>query len=230
MSDTSRRETTGGSTGASRPPPPRVRGESGFYRVGHGGRRISRVVREPTRPARRWPRRRGRRPARTPEDLRFAEVYAAAPTGPLPYPDQAVPDVALVRARVRELVDDLRPDRLDGDTVAAVEGVIAGWAAGWLACVDTEALEREAAVDRLVGAARHRLAAAQAAHERDLDALAIARDDDARARERLDDPTDEIALAGPRRWWTRLRWTRRWWTRRWWARRLAAVRSRRRRP
>ena len=155
----------------------------------------------------------------TPEERRFAAVYAEDRVGPMPYPHQAVPDVAAARGEVRRLVDDLLPHGVDEGTGAALDPLIASWASGWLARIDSEHADHHAVVDRLVGGARRQLAEAEAGHERDRRALEIARADygDARASLRDDEgargdgdaPTgsrgplgrlgDRLAGRGPRR-------------------------------
>ncbi|MFC5065515.1 hypothetical protein [Actinomycetospora atypica] len=135
----------------------------------------------------------GLRAPSTPEEKRFASVYAEDRVGPMPYPNQATPDVAAARGRVRSLVNDLLPNAVDEGTGAALDPLVASWASGWLARVDSEHADHHAVIDRLVGGARQQLADAEATHERDRRALEVARLDYADARERLMEP------AGPRR-------------------------------
>jgi hypothetical protein len=123
----------------------------------------------------------------TPEEQRFTQVYAADRVGPMPYPNQASPDVAAARNRVRTLVHELL-DGVDEGTGGALDPLIASWASGWLARIDSQHADHQAVVDRLVGGARRQLAAAEAAHERDRRALEIARRDYEEARERLSEP------------------------------------------
>lgn len=130
----------------------------------------------------------------TPEEQRFAQVYAADRVGPMPYPHQAVPDIGAARSRVRSLVAELL-DGLDEGTGAALDPLIASWTSGWLARVDSEHADHQALVDRLVGGARRQLAEAEAAHERDRRALEIARSDYAEARERLLEPVERAQPA-----------------------------------
>ncbi|MDL5155685.1 hypothetical protein [Actinomycetospora termitidis] len=125
-----------------------------------------------------------RRPG-TPEEKRFSQVYAEDRVGPMPYPNQASPDVAAARGRVRSLVNDLLPNAVDEGTGAALDPLIASWASGWLARIDSEHADHHAVIDRLVGGARQQLADAEANHERDRRALEIARRDYADARDRL---------------------------------------------
>jgi hypothetical protein len=106
----------------------------------------------------------------------------------MPYPNQASPDVAAARGRVRALVDDLLPNAVDEGTGGALDPLIASWASGWLARIDSEHADHHAVIDRLIGGARRQLADAEAAHERDRRALEIARHDYADARERLMEP------------------------------------------
>ena len=114
----------------------------------------------------------------------------------MPYPNQASPDVAAARGRVRALVDDLLPNAVDEGTGGALDPLIASWASGWLARIDSEHADHHAVIDRLIGGARRQLADAEAAHERDRRALEIARHDYADARERLMEP---VAAPGRRR-------------------------------
>ena len=130
----------------------------------------------------------GLRAPSTPEEKRFASVYAEDRVGPMPYPNQATPDVAAARGRVRSLVNDLLPNAVDEGTGAALDPLIASWASGWLARVDSEHADHHAVIDRLVGGARQQLADAEATHERDRRALDVARRDYADARERLMEP------------------------------------------
>jgi hypothetical protein len=123
----------------------------------------------------------------TPEERRFAQAYAEDRVGPMPYPHQVEPDVATARGRVRALVNDLLPGGVDEGTGAALDPLIASWASGWLARVDSEHADHHAVIDRLVGGARRQLADAEATHEQDRRALEIARGDHADARERLMD-------------------------------------------
>ena len=106
----------------------------------------------------------------------------------MPYPNQASPDVAAARGRVRALVNDLLPEGVDEGTGAALDPLIASWASGWLARIDSEHADHHAVIDRLIGGARQQLADAEATHERDRRALEIARRDYADARERLMEP------------------------------------------
>ncbi len=126
----------------------------------------------------------------TPEERRFAQVYAADRVGPMPYPNQATPDVGAARGRVRQLVGDLLPHALDEGTGAALDPLIASWTSGWLSRVDSQHADHQAVIDRLVGGARQQLAEAEAAHERDRRALEIARRDYAQAREALLEPVE----------------------------------------
>ncbi|MCD2192369.1 hypothetical protein LQ327_03020 [Actinomycetospora endophytica] len=137
----------------------------------------------------------------TPEERRFSQVYAEDRVGPIPYPDQASPDVAAARGRVRALVSELLPGGVDEGTGGALDPLIASWASGWLARVDSEHADHHALIDRLVGGARRQLADAEATHERDRHALEIARRDYADARERLMDlqAPPGTADAGPGR-------------------------------
>ncbi|WP_018334254.1 hypothetical protein [Actinomycetospora chiangmaiensis] len=127
----------------------------------------------------------GLRAPGTPEEKRFSQVYAEDRVGPMPYPNQASPDVAAARGRVRALVNDLLPNAVDEGTGAALDPLIASWASGWLARIDSEHADHHAVIDRLVGGARQQLADAEANHERDRRALEIARHDYADARDRL---------------------------------------------
>ena len=95
---------------------------------------------------------RGLRPPGTPEERRFSQVYAEDRVGPMPYPNQANPDVAAARGRVRALVADLLPGGVDEGTGAALDPLIASWASGWLARIDSEHADHHAVVDRLIGA------------------------------------------------------------------------------
>jgi hypothetical protein len=131
------------------------------------------------------PARPGLRAPGTPEEKRFSQVYAEDRVGPMPYPNQASPDVAAARGRVRALVNDLLPNAVDEGTGAALDPLIASWASGWLARIDSEHADHHAVIDRLVGGARQQLADAEATHERDRRALEIARSDYADARDRL---------------------------------------------
>ncbi|GAA4772312.1 hypothetical protein GCM10023200_00790 [Actinomycetospora chlora] len=123
----------------------------------------------------------------SPEERRFQQVYAADRVGPMPYPNQATPDVGAARGRVRTLVQELL-DGVDEGTGGALDPLIASWASGWLSRIDSQHADHQAVVDRLVGGARQQLADAEAAHERDRRALAIARRDYEEARERLSEP------------------------------------------
>ncbi|HSK57719.1 MAG TPA: hypothetical protein VK935_01575 [Actinomycetospora sp.] len=123
----------------------------------------------------------------TPEERRFAQVYAADRVGPMPYPNQATPDVGTARGRVRTLVAELL-DGVDEGTGGALDPLIASWASGWLSRIDSQHADHQAVIDRLVGGARQQLAEAEAAHERDRRALAVARRDYEEARERLTEP------------------------------------------
>jgi hypothetical protein len=136
---------------------------------------------------------RGLRPPGTPEERRFSQVYAEDRVGPMPYPNQANPDVAAARGRVRALVADLLPGGVDEGTGAALDPLIASWASGWLARIDSEHADHHAVVDRLIGGARRQLADAEAAHEHDRRALEIARHDYADARDRLMEPSASTA-------------------------------------
>jgi hypothetical protein len=131
------------------------------------------------------PARPGLRAPGTPEEKRFSQVYAEDRVGPMPYPNQASPDVAAARGRVRALVNDLLPNAVDEGTGAALDPLIASWSSGWLARIDSEHADHHAVIDRLVGGARQQLADAEANHERDRRALEIARLDYADARDRL---------------------------------------------
>lgn len=126
----------------------------------------------------------------TPEEQRFAQVYAADRVGPMPYPNQATPDVGAARGRVRQLVGDLVPNAVDEGTGAALDPLIASWTSGWLSRTDSQHADHQAVIDRLVGGARQQLAEAEAAHERDRRALEIARRDYAQAREALLEPAE----------------------------------------
>lgn len=126
----------------------------------------------------------------TPEEQRFAQVYAADRVGPMPYPNQATPDVGAARGRVRQLVGDLVPNAVDEGTGAALDPLIASWTSGWLSRTDSQHADHQAVIDRLVGGARQQLAEAEAAHERDRRALEIARHDYAQAREALIEPVE----------------------------------------
>ena len=130
----------------------------------------------------------------TPEERRFAQVYAADRVGPMPYPNQATPDVGAARGRVRSLVSELL-EGVDEGTGAALDPLIASWASGWLARIDSQHADHQAVIDRLVGGARQQLADAEASHERDRRALAIARRDYDEARDRLSEPvgTDDAS-------------------------------------
>jgi hypothetical protein len=130
----------------------------------------------------------------TPEERRFAQVYAADRVGPMPYPNQATPDVGTARGRVRTLVAELL-DGVDEGTGGALDPLIASWASGWLSRIDSQHADHQAVIDRLVGGARQQLAEAEAAHERDRRALAIARRDYEEARERLTEPVGAVAAS-----------------------------------
>ncbi|MFC5141868.1 hypothetical protein ACFPK1_26790 [Actinomycetospora rhizophila] len=132
----------------------------------------------------------------TPEEHRFAQVYAADRVGPMPYPNQATPDVAAARGRVRALVEGML-DGVDEGSGRALDPLIASIASGWLARVDSQHADHHAVIDRLVGGARQQLAEAEAAHERDRRALEIARRDYAEARERLGEPVGPPAGEPP---------------------------------
>jgi len=123
----------------------------------------------------------------SPEERRFAQVYAADRVGPMPYPNQASPDIGAARGRVRTLVAELL-EGVDEGTGGALDPLIASWASGWLSRIDSQHADHQAVIDRLVGGARQQLADAEAAHERDRRALAIARRDYDEARERLTEP------------------------------------------
>ena len=123
----------------------------------------------------------------SPEERRFAQVYAADRVGPMPYPNQATPDIGAARGRVRTLVAELL-EGVDEGTGGALDPLIASWASGWLSRIDSQHADHQAVIDRLVGGARQQLADAEAAHERDRRALAIARRDYDEARERLTEP------------------------------------------
>ena len=172
------------------PPTPGGAGGSGFGAVGGAppapGSRGSRAggTTEADVP-------RGLRAPGTPEEKRFSQVYAEDRVGPMPYPNQASPDVAAARGRVRALVEDLLPNAVDEGTGGALDPLIASWASGWLARIDSEHADHHAVIDRLVGGARRQLADAEAAHERDRRALEIARRDYTDARERLMEPVAE---------------------------------------
>ena len=131
----------------------------------------------------------------TPEEQRFAQVYAADRVGPMPYPNQATPDVGAARGRVRQLVGDLVPNAVDEGTGAALDPLIASWTSGWLSRTDSQHADHQAVIDRLVGGARQQLAEAEAAHERDRRALEIARRDYAQAREALLEPAEPAPAA-----------------------------------
>ncbi len=131
----------------------------------------------------------------SPEERRFSQVYAEDRVGPMPYPNQASPDVAAARGRVRALVNDLLPGGVDEGTGAALDPLIASWASGWLSRIDSQHADHHAVVDRLVGGARRQLADAEAAHERDRRALEIARTDYSDARERLIEPSASPATS-----------------------------------
>ena len=136
--------------------------------------------------------------AGTPEERRFAQVYAADRVGPMPYPNQATPDVGTARGRVRTLVAELL-DGVDEGTGGALDPLIASWASGWLSRIDSQHADHQAVIDRLVGGARQQLAEAEAAHERDRRALAVARRDYEEARERLTEPVGaswRVGVAG----------------------------------
>ncbi|MDD7940832.1 hypothetical protein PHK61_20630 [Actinomycetospora lutea] len=134
--------------------------------------------------------------AATPEEHRFAQVYAADRVGPMPYPNQPTPDVSAARGRVRSLVEGML-DGVDEGSGRALDPLIASIASGWLARVDSQHADHHAVIDRLVGGARQQLAEAEAAHERDRRALEIARRDYAEARERLGEPVDDGSPAAP---------------------------------
>ncbi|MEJ2868903.1 hypothetical protein WCD74_14115 [Actinomycetospora sp. OC33-EN08] len=141
------------------------------------------------------PPRPGLRAPGSPEEKRFSQVYAEDRVGPMPYPNQAVPDVAAARGRVRSLVNDLLPNAVDEGTGAALDPLIASWASGWLARIDSEHADHHAVIDRLVGGARQQLADAEATHERDRRALDVARSDYADARDRLMESPRSPAVA-----------------------------------
>ncbi len=174
------------------PPTPGGSGGSGFGAVGGAppapGARGSRAggTAETEVP-------RGLRAPGTPEEKRFSQVYAEDRVGPMPYPNQASPDVAAARGRVRALVNDLLPNAVDEGTGGALDPLIASWASGWLARIDSEHADHHAVIDRLVGGARRQLADAEAALERDRRALEIARRDYADARDRLMEPVADAA-------------------------------------
>ncbi len=178
------------------PPSPGGAGGSGFGAVGGAppapGSRGSRAggTVEPDVPG-------GLRAPGTPEEKRFSQVYAEDRVGPMPYPHQAEPDVAAARGRVRALVDDLLPGGVDEGTGGALDPLIASWASGWLARIDSQHADHHAVIDRLVGGARRQLADAEAAHERDRRALEIARRDYTDARERLMEPPAGAAGDAP---------------------------------
>ena len=132
----------------------------------------------------------------SPEEHRFQQVYAADRVGPMPYPNQATPDVSAARGRVRTLVGELL-DGVDEGTGAALDPLIASWASGWLSRIDSQHADHQAVIDRLVGGARQQLADAEASHERDRRALAIARQDYEEARERLSEPVSSPAAEEP---------------------------------
>ena len=73
-------------------------------------------------------------------------------SGPMPYPNQATPDVGAARGRVRTLVGDLLPSGVDEGTGAALDPLIASWASGWLSRIDSQHADHQAVIDRLVGA------------------------------------------------------------------------------
>jgi hypothetical protein len=120
----------------------------------------------------------------TPEEERFAQAYAADRVGPMPYPNQATADITEARRRVRSLVHELL-DGVDEGSGDALDPLIASWASGWLARVDSQHADHQAVIDRLVGGARRQLAESEAAPERDRRALVVARSDYGSARERL---------------------------------------------
>jgi len=136
--------------------------------------------------------------AGSPEERRFAQVYAADRVGPMPYPNQATPDVGTARGRVRTLVAELL-DGVDEGTGGALDPLIASWASGWLSRIDSQHADHQAVIDRLVGGARQQLAEAEAAHERDRRALAVARRDYEEARERLTEPVGASSAASSSR-------------------------------
>jgi len=135
--------------------------------------------------------------AGSPEEQRFAQVYAADRVGPMPYPNQATPDIGTARGRVRTLVAELL-DGVDEGTGGALDPLIASWASGWLSRIDSQHADHQAVIDRLVGGARQQLAEAEAAHERDRRALAVARRDYEEARERLTEPVGVSESSGSR--------------------------------
>ncbi|MEJ2862314.1 hypothetical protein [Actinomycetospora flava] len=132
--------------------------------------------------------------AASPEEHRFAQVYAADRVGPMPYPNQPTPDVSEARGRVRALVEGMLGG-VDEGSGRALDPLIASIASGWLARVDSQHADHHAVIDRLVGGARRQLAEAEAAHERDRRALEIARRDYAEARERLGEPVSAAVSA-----------------------------------
>ncbi|MHC1560712.1 hypothetical protein ACR9E3_17275 [Actinomycetospora sp. C-140] len=132
----------------------------------------------------------------SPEEHRFQQVYAADRVGPMPYPNQATPDVSAARGRVRTLVGELL-DGVDEGTGAALDPLIASWASGWLSRIDSQHADHQAVIDRLVGGARQQLADAEASHDRDRRALGIARHDYEEARERLSEPVGSPAAEEP---------------------------------
>ncbi|HEY2224224.1 hypothetical protein [Actinomycetospora sp.] len=177
------------------PPTPGGTGGSGFGAVGGAppepGARGSRAGGTTETPTAGGPRAPG-----TPEERRFSQVYAEDRVGPMPYPNQASPDVALARGRVRALVNDLLPGGVDEGTGGALDPLIASWASGWLARTDSEHADHHAVIDRLIGGARRQLADAEATHERDRRALEIARRDYADARDRLTETAPDPARPG----------------------------------
>jgi hypothetical protein len=159
---------------ATRPPTPTAPSSGATPSRGGSGAPLSSLPGMPATPG-------------SPEERRFQQVYAADRVGPMPYPNQATPDVGAARGRVRNLVQELL-EGVDEGTGGALDPLIASWASGWLARIDSQHADHQAVVDRLVGGARQQLAEAEAAHERDRRALAIARRDYEEARERLSEP------------------------------------------
>ncbi len=115
----------------------------------------------------------------------FADTPQSGGSTLLPYTMASPASAHDARQRVQQLVEELLPDGVDEGTGAALDRLIASWAAGWLAGIDAEHADHTGAIDRLIGSAREQVADARAAHEHQALRLEIARQEHIDARQRL---------------------------------------------
>lgn len=149
------------------------------------------------------------RPRRTTtaREAGFADTPQSAGSALPPYTMASPASAHEARRRVEQLVEGLQPGGVDEGTGAALDRLIASWAAGWLAGIDAEHADHTGTIDRLIGSAREQVADARADHEHQALRLEIARQEHTDTRQRLGgtpprpvthQPTaDQHAVTGP---------------------------------